>query len=220
MRPDINQLLDKYWEGETSVEEEYSLKEYFRKGDINPDHLPFMDLFVWMDETASVQINTIIDIDILLDKYWEGETSLKEEEMIKAYFKNGNVAKNHREYSDLFQYFDKQKNVVYTEKENSASISSFNVERELKGNNVFSITKILFAVAAVSVLVFSAVTVFQTINDNTHKHQTAEIIEIEDPEEALRVTKEALALVSTKFRESQQTVRKNMEPLEKAAIFK
>ena len=71
MRPDINQLLDKYWEGETSVEEEYSLKEYFRKGDINPDHLPFMDLFVWMDETASVQINTIIDIDILLDKYWE-----------------------------------------------------------------------------------------------------------------------------------------------------
>ena len=220
MRPDINQLLDKYWEGETSVEEEYSLKEYFRKGDINPDHLPFMDLFVWMDDVASVQINTIMDIDMLLDKYWEGETSLKEEEMIKAYFKSGNVAKNHNEYSALFQYFDKQKNVVYPEKENSETISTVNVERELKVKNVFSITKILFAVAAVSVLVFSAITVFQTINDNTQNHQTAEIIEIEDPEEALRVTREALALVSTKFRESQQTVRKNMEPLEKAAIFK
>ncbi len=180
--------------------------------------LPFVDLFGWMDDQASVKMDVSIDMDKMLNKYWEGETTLREEEMIKAYFKSGNVAENHREYSDLFQYYDEQKNVVFHENHKVTSQKTSNTDEKV--TKIFSIRKILFAVAAVSVLVFSAINVFQIINDNSHKQQTAEIIEIEDPEEALRVTREALALVSTKFRESQETVRKNMEPLEKAAIFK
>ena len=108
--------------------------------------------------------------------------------------------------------------MVFHENHKVTSQKTSNTDEKV--TKIFSIRKILFAVAAVSVLVFSAINVFQIINDNSHKQQTAEIIEIEDPEEALRVTREALALVSTKFRESQETVRKNMEPLEKAAIFK
>ena len=218
MKPDLNILIEKYWEGETSIEEEHDLKAYFRAGDVSDEHLPFVDLFGWMDDQASVKMDVSLDMDEMLNKYWEGETTLREEEMIKAYFKSGNVAENHREYSDLFQYFDEQKNVVFHENHKVTSQKTSNTDEKV--TKIFSIRKVLFAVAAVSVLVFSAINVFQIINDNSHKQQTAEIIEIEDPEEALRVTREALALVSTKFRESQETVRKNMEPLEKAAIFK
>ncbi|MBK8054458.1 MAG: hypothetical protein IPK35_14625 [Saprospiraceae bacterium] len=218
MRPDINLLLEKYWECNTSIDEEYELKSYFRAGDISDEHLPFVDLFSWMDDRASVKMDYTLDMDEVLNRYWEGETTLREEEMIKAYFKSGNVAENHTEYSDLFHYFDEQKNVTFPVNHNLPAKEAINTD--VKETKIFSIRKILLAVAAVSVLVFSAVNVFQIINDNSHKQQTAEIIEIEDPDEALRVTREALALVSTKFRESQETVRKNMEPLEKAAIFK
>ncbi|MGB4960158.1 MAG: hypothetical protein WBO36_11835, partial [Saprospiraceae bacterium] len=57
----------------------------------------------------------------------------------------------------------------------------------------------------------------------SHDHtavETSMVEEIEDPEEALRVTKEALALVSRKFRKSQNSVKENLGALEKVSIFK
>lgn len=219
MKPDINDLLEKYWEGETSLEDEHKLKEYFRNGDIHADHMPYKDMFDWMDQSSLIQYSTAVDMDILLEKYWEGETSIREEEILKAYFKSRNIDAHHQEFADLFQYFDDQKGIVYPSGEQN-HIPKPSDTNDAKKVKIFPFRKLLYAVAAVSVLVFGAVSVMRLVEDNKKIDQTAHVIEIEDPEEALRVTKEALALVSSKFRESQQTVRKNMEPLEKAAIFK
>ena len=46
MRPDLNILIEKYWEGETSIEEEHDLKAYFRAGDVSDEHLPFVESIV------------------------------------------------------------------------------------------------------------------------------------------------------------------------------
>lgn len=218
MRPDIDSLLDKYWDGNTSLEEERLLKTYFQSGQVQTEHLPFQDLFGWMDHQSAMTIDISLDIDTLLDKYWEGETSLKEEEILKSYFKSGNIEEHHIDYSGLFEYFETQKSVVFPQ-DSIASNQSIPSEKVHK-TKIFTLKKILFGVAAASVLVFGALTVFQWVDDNKNQQQSAQVVEIDDPEEALRVTKEALALVSTKFRESQKTVRENMEPLEKAAIFK
>jgi hypothetical protein len=49
----------------------------------------------------------------LLEKYWEGETSLEEERMLKSYFSSGNVDEQLRPYSPLFQAMMAEKAVQY-----------------------------------------------------------------------------------------------------------
>ena len=45
MKLKIDQILEKYWDAETSVEEERMLREYFSSSEIHPDHAPFSSLF-------------------------------------------------------------------------------------------------------------------------------------------------------------------------------
>ena len=41
----ISELLEKYWDGETSIEEERYLKGYFASGEVAEAHQPFSSLF-------------------------------------------------------------------------------------------------------------------------------------------------------------------------------
>jgi len=45
------------------------------------------------------------EIEILLDKYLEGETSLTEENLLKKFFNSGNVPDHLKEYAGMFVYF-------------------------------------------------------------------------------------------------------------------
>ena len=47
MKHNIDHVLDKYWAGESSIEDENILKEYFSKDDIQENHQPFKELFVF-----------------------------------------------------------------------------------------------------------------------------------------------------------------------------
>jgi len=216
MKHNIDHILDNYWAGESTVEDEILLKDYFSNGDIQEKHQLYKELFVFFNEQSNVQYNkenTEIDYSRLLDKYWDGETSEDEEFVLKGYFRSSIIQEEHKAFTDLFEYFDHQKNITFTARQNESTDSKPKVK-------YFNLRRIIYSVAAASLLLFAAVTVMKDINPDPNEQQTAMVNEIEDPEEALRVTKEALALVSKKFRASQQTVRENMGSLEKAAIFK
>lgn len=216
MKHNIDHILDNYWAGESTIEEEVLLKDYFNSGEIQEKHELYKELFVFFSEHNNITYqreNIVIDYSRILDKYWDGETSEDEEFILKDYFNSGNVQEEHKVFVDLFQYFDTQKNITF----NSIQHESIDSKPKVK---YFSFRKIIYSIAAASVLLFAAVTVMNEINPKPTIQQTAMVYEIEDPEEALRVTKEALALVSKKFRASQQTVKENMGSLEKAAIFK
>jgi len=45
----IRQLLDRYFEGETSLEEEAAIKQYFRGEQIDPELKPFQPLFQYLE---------------------------------------------------------------------------------------------------------------------------------------------------------------------------
>ena len=45
----------------------------------------------------------------ILDRYWEGETSLKEEQLLKTYFNSNQVAKELESFRPLFVYYKEQK---------------------------------------------------------------------------------------------------------------
>ncbi len=216
MKHNINQILDKYWEGETSVEEEILLKAYFKSGQIQEDHLCYASLFNYyftQQEVACPIINDDPDVDKLLDKYWDGNSSIDEEIFLKNYFNSAFVHEKHQSFTPLFQYYSDQAKITFPEEKKN---NVFNINKTFS----FSIKRTIFAVAAVSLLVLGSMFVLKTIKPENKAMQTAMVHEIEDPEEALRVTKEALAMVSKKFRASQKSVRENMESLEKAAIFK
>jgi hypothetical protein len=212
MKHNIDLLLEKYWEGNTSLEEEMDLKMYFQGQDIAEDHKVFLEYFDWTKESSQVT-SPEIDIDSILEKYWEGETDLKEEALLQAYFNSGQVTEEHKTFAPLFGFFKEQAEVVYEPSK---------VETPEKESNVRSINikKILYAAAAVSVLVLGSVFVFKNLQSEAEQNKYTNIQEIEDPEEALRVTKEALALVSKKFRKSQESVTKNMGVIEKVSLFK
>ena len=43
-------------------------------------------------------------IEQLLERYWEGETTLQEETILKAFFSQPDIPENLRKYCDLFAY--------------------------------------------------------------------------------------------------------------------
>ncbi len=50
----IRALLDKYWEAETTLEEESALVAYFRQPDIDPRLTPFREMFVYFEQESRV----------------------------------------------------------------------------------------------------------------------------------------------------------------------
>lgn len=48
-------------------------------------------------------MKNIREIDALLERYWEGETTLEEERALKAYFASGEVNERHRSVAPLFR---------------------------------------------------------------------------------------------------------------------
>ncbi len=52
------------------------------------------------------------NIDDLLKKYFEGETSPEEEKTLKSYFRSDTVSPRHEMYKPLFAAFDKEKQIA------------------------------------------------------------------------------------------------------------
>ena len=53
------------------------------------------------------------NIKILIDKYFNGNTTITEENQLKNYFSNENVADDLKQYQPIFQYFSTQEKVTF-----------------------------------------------------------------------------------------------------------
>jgi hypothetical protein len=51
----IHQLIERYFDGETSASEELQLRQYFRSQEIADDLKPYQSLFAYIDEEANLQ---------------------------------------------------------------------------------------------------------------------------------------------------------------------
>ncbi|PID67935.1 MAG: hypothetical protein CR968_04180 [Flavobacteriia bacterium] len=49
------------------------------------------------------------NIDKLLERYFEGQTTLQEEALLNEYFRSDSVASHHEQYRALFQYFSNER---------------------------------------------------------------------------------------------------------------
>ena len=127
-------------------------------------------------------------IEILLEKYFEAETSIAEEKELKDYFASSDVAQHLEQYKPIFGYATQAKQEQFT-----AAIPLNTHKRK----------SVVWLSVAASVAVLLGVGLF------TFNHQPKPVNSgvIDDPEVAFRETQKALALIS-------QSVNKGIESME------
>lgn len=129
-------------------------------------------------------------IEILLEKYFEAQTSIAEEKELKNYFASPDVAQHLEQYKPIFGYATQAKQEQFT-----ATIPLNTKKRK----------SVVWLSVAASVAVLLSVGLF------TFNHYNQPVSEdlgtYDDPEVAFRETQKALALIS-------QSVNKGIESME------
>lgn len=214
----IELLLNKYWEAETSVEEEHTLSVYFNSDNVDPvlDYakvyfaVPNVSNEVIPDFTASIMSK-------LVDKYFEAETTVDEEAIIQQYFAQSTVAAGLSQYKPYFSLLERQKNVTF-DKELSLPSTLKVVHRSAsKSYNLVW----LKAVAAVFFIAIGGYWIMSNQVKPIEEKQmaNANYIEVEDPELALKYTMEALALVSKKYKKGEEQLLEGMKTMNEANVL-
>lgn len=150
-------------------------------------------------------------LEELLQKYWNCETSLEEEERLRGYFRTHDVPENFKEATLLFSYFDRQRQkAVGPQFENKvvkklkAPIGkSVNLAHRQAGLWQTS----LRIAAGVAVLVAAIYFVGYEIRTK-NKDEVAMEDTFDSPEQALEETKKALLMISKGFGKAEQQAKK------------
>lgn len=127
-----------------------------------------------------MELNKIEDI---LEKYFQGETSIAEENQLKEYFSSPNVAQHLEQYKPMFGYFSQAKEQK----------SAYEIPLQSKKSNVAWLS---IAASAVVLLGIGTYFFVSEKNDTTAVASQTELGTYDDPEEALKATQKALALLS------------------------
>lgn len=127
-------------------------------------------------------------IEKLLEKYDNGETTLKEEQRIKAYFAQENVPEHLESYRMMFQYFNDTKQELYTK----------DVPLKPRKSYIYQ----WISVAAVAVLMLGIMVPNLLGNDVV----TPETVYTQDQLQAYHQTKNALSLLSSSFNDGASSV--------------
>ena len=141
----------------------------------------------------------------LLNKYWNCETSLEEEQQLREYFKGRDIPEEWKETAVLFRYFEENK---------KKSLSDISFDRTLiakihappkKGKVarlVYNGMRIAAGVAVVMVATWF-------IRNEVRKSTPQEIVDTyDDPKLAFEETKKALMMISKSFGTAEEQAKK------------
>lgn len=143
-------------------------------------------------------------LEQLLEKYWNCETSLEEEKQLREYFR-GEVPENLKETADLFRYFETQQEQAVIESDFDAVVKKKIKQQQPKGKSVSMVFN--FARIAAGVLVVVTATYF--VRQEVRKAYPPEIVDTySDPKLALEETKKALMMISKGFNKAQKEAGK------------
>ena len=153
------------------------------------------------------------NIQDLINKYFEGETTLKEEQTLKSYFNSNEISEEHKAYQDVFQYFD------------VASQETFEFEPDLsfiqkpKSRLRVMMPRIIGLAASLIILLSAAFNFMNDAKSDTmYKNKYTELATPEQADEALAITLDALGFMSHKLEKGTTRVG-HLKNLEKTAVF-
>jgi len=117
-------------------------------------------------------------IDILLEKYFQGETSIAEEKELKNYFSSSDVAQHLEQYKPMFGYFSQAKQHQFEQE----------IPLQSKKRNIAWLS------IAASVVVLLGIGTYVYVNNYNAPQQ--DLGTYDDPEVAFRETQKALSLLA------------------------
>ena len=137
----IQNLLDKYFEEQTSLQEEMDLRTYFA-GDVAAEFKMYKPMFEFVQEEQKVALGADFEANLfgniiadLTEQYIAGETSLADEKTLREYYKGENVATELEMYKPMFEF---------VQEEQKATLST-DFEANLFGNIITELTEQYFA---------------------------------------------------------------------------
>ena len=164
-------------------------------------------------------MNSIL-IDDLLKKYWDSDTSLEEERVIKEYFSHGKVAEKHLQYAPLFSFFEVEKTSKIDLSLEKILKDSVKSQNKNKGRWI-GLPRYIITVAASIALLVSTVFIFNHYNNlNGYSYVAVEgQVEELESEEALQIAEDALMFLSGKLSKSSHTVKESMVAAKRGKLF-
>lgn len=160
------------------------------------------------DNSGTEDITHLI-IQKLIGKYFDATSSQEEEQLIHEYFAQDAIHDDLKCYKGLFRSFQLMGQVQFNKplmlKQSPASES-----------RIISLTWIRVAAAAV-IFVVGGLFLFKSLNqEQSAPMAKARYIEPENPEEALEMTLQALAMVSRKYKKGEEQLLQGMKTMNNA----
>ena len=152
----------------------------------------------------------------LLEKYYLGKTSTREEEEIREYFQKGNIPDDLLGDAELFGFFSSEKSVSTNHQLDDKILSRITASRS-GPRNVFTRQRYYWisGAAAVIIVLLAIFVDMKLIKDDTF---IVEEDTFEDPYIAYTEAKKVLYFVSTKMNTGTESLR-NLEKLDKGTDF-
>ncbi len=161
---------------------------------------------------------TLAEIKILVEKYFEGETSLQEEALLSDYFNGVDVVAELKQYQPLFQFFKGEKTVVLSEKATEKILATPKPTRHLNILRGGGRSKGLWWRAAAAVLIIGVSSYF--IANRFEGFKTKRLAEnsrikvydeTDDAQKAYDEVQAALKLVSKKMKKGTDETTQSMK---------
>ena len=143
-------------------------------------------------------------IDELLNRYWNCESSLEEEQQLREYFRGKDIPEQLKETAALFQYFDLQKKQELNDPGFDHTVMK-SVSTPKKGKLVTLAYNAMRIAAGVAVLV---VATFLVRNEIRKGSPTPTEDTYDDPKLAFEETKKALMMNSKSFGTAEDQAKK------------
>ena len=235
----IDNIINKYWTGESTLEEEAMIRQYLASDQVDDKHQDLVTLFGSLTSSGEVAMPRRMDaamiiafaessdtasqqeINAFLEKYWEGHSSLSEEAALKRYFESDEVSQAHQELIPMFKYFSEE-TAHRIPRSVTLPISDEGIETgqigsgktEVKATKMRRLFPRVAAVAATLTVLLMAT--FMMMDGTTEQNNN--YVEVTDADEALEITMEALAFLGLKYEKGSEPMR-HFKQLEKTNIF-
>ena len=159
------------------------------------------------------------NIKQILEKYWEGETSLQEENLLHEYFNSDDVVEELKDVQPMFQYF-KEEQTTRIENPNFDEVLLAQLEETVVQpmrpvyNRRNRIIRLVASAAAIVLIAFSGLFIYQEMDNGGQIAETEKTLQLEDLTEeerkAYEQTKAALAFVSAKMNRGTSIAAKSL----------
>lgn len=160
-----------------------------------------------------------MNMKALIEKYFEGETTLEEEAQLRQYFNSGEVDEALKEFQPMFRFFASEQKTTVSEGFDEALLQKLQPEAKLV--QLRSWPRQLLRIAAVGAVLVAAMIFLRKPNGGPSQQAAVDWskYEITDEQVAYDETVKALRLLSSKLHKGSKKATDEVEKMEKVGKY-